>query len=76
LIPKHFPMPREAFSDPFWDAVQRVWRLRIVDGPRACLPPVGDRIEWDGRWVLNSGAPKDAPFAFWSVEQQAWVLVS
>jgi hypothetical protein len=28
-----------------------------MECPRACLPPVGNRIEWDnGRCVLNSGA--------------------
>jgi hypothetical protein len=77
-IPNHVPMPRGAFSAPFWDAVHRVWRLRIMDGPSACLPPVGNQIEWDGRWILNSGttAAEGAPFAYWSVEQEAWALSS
>ncbi|CAG8684144.1 9635_t:CDS:1, partial [Acaulospora colombiana] len=83
-VPTHFPKPTSAFSQPYWDAKEHVWRLNVQDSESAALPPVGNKVCWDarsGKWRVayhahladtNSGFP----VAFWSHDTEAWVLSS
>lgn len=70
-------VPHYFTVSPFWNAVDRTWRLALNDELRVRLPPVAEPdVVWDanrGRWMLVSG--KTGPTTtFWSVSQSAWIL--
>ncbi|PVG00659.1 hypothetical protein CPB86DRAFT_182118 [Serendipita vermifera] len=83
-IPTHLPKPTSAFSQPFWEPKDQVWRLNVQDSEGAALPPVGNKVCWDarsGKWRVachthlvdtNSGFA----VAFWSPDKEAWILSS
>jgi hypothetical protein len=84
-LPTHLPTPLVAFSQPTWSAVERGWKLNVLDPDRASLPPVGDTILWDaGRrswkltWAADAGPSTGGrpPAALWSADQDAWILDS
>ena len=86
--PSHFPSPVVAFSQPLWSALEKTWKLSVLDPVRASLPPLGDTILWDAdrrSWKLVWAADADAsrgssgartPTAVWSAGQEAWILES
>jgi hypothetical protein len=81
-VPTHLPKPTTAFSQPYWEPKDHVWRLNVQDPDGAALPPVGNKVCWDvhsGRWRVAghthlADANTGFSVAYWSPDKEAWTL--